>query len=103
MAEGGGGCRGPGLTETIGSSVRMYRVNAAIPPSQLSRRVEVPSGFSIFPGDLVRPPTERLSRSTNLVFHSEPAAGGHFAPIEQPEVYAQELRDFFLPFRSSHP
>src|SRR5664280_2359741 len=43
------------LTETIGSSMRMYRANAAIPPAQHARRVEVPSGFSLFPGDLLRP------------------------------------------------
>ena len=39
------------LTGTIGSSMRMYRANAAIPPAQHARRVEVPSGFSIFAGD----------------------------------------------------
>ena len=37
------------LTGTIGSSMRMYRANAAIPPEQHARRVEVPSGFSLFP------------------------------------------------------
>ncbi|MEK8225913.1 hypothetical protein NKG05_07375 [Oerskovia sp. M15] len=44
------------LTGTIGSSMRMYAANAAIPAAQLGRRVEVPSGFSIFAGDVVRPP-----------------------------------------------
>ena len=44
------------LTATIGSSMRMYHANAAISPAQLARRVEVPSGFSLFPGDIVRPP-----------------------------------------------
>jgi hypothetical protein len=43
------------LTATIGSSMRMYRANAAIPLAQHARRVEVPSGFSLFPGDIVRP------------------------------------------------
>ena len=40
------------LTETIGSSMRMCRANAAIPPAQHARRVEVPFGFSIFAGDV---------------------------------------------------
>jgi pimeloyl-ACP methyl ester carboxylesterase len=26
--------------------------------------------------------------------------GGHFAPFEEPELYAQELRDFFRPYRT---
>ena len=83
------------FTGTIGSSMRMYRANAELPPDQLARRVDVPSGFSIFPGDLVRAPRAWLERSTNLVRFSEPDRGGHFAPFEVPELYAQELRDFF--------
>ncbi|WP_225625945.1 hypothetical protein [Streptomyces werraensis] len=39
--------------------MRMHRANAAIDPAQLSRYVEVPSGFSIFGGDIVRPPRAR--------------------------------------------
>lgn len=27
--------------------------------------------------------------------------GGHFAPFVEPELYAQELRDFFRPYRST--
>lgn len=88
------------LTGTIGSSMRMYRANAAIPPEQLARRVEVPSGFAIYPDDVVRPPRAWLERSANAVRISEPPRGGHFAPIEQPEAYARELREFFRPFRA---
>ncbi|WIB13551.1 hypothetical protein [Curtobacterium sp. MCPF17_052] len=44
------------VTGTIGSSMRMYHANAAVPPSEQARRVEVPSGFTLFPVDLVRPP-----------------------------------------------
>jgi pimeloyl-ACP methyl ester carboxylesterase len=89
------------LTGTIASSIRMYNANAAIPPAQLARRVEVPSGFSLFPGDLLRPPRAWLDRTANTVRVTEPARGGHFAPFEEPELYAQELRDFFRPFRSA--
>ncbi|MFD5813398.1 epoxide hydrolase family protein [Streptomyces sp. NPDC127038] len=89
------------LTGTIGSSMRMYAANGAIPPSQLARRVEVPSGFSLFPGDLVRPPRAWLERTTNLAYLSEPPRGGHFAPFEEPEVYAEELRAFFRPYRAA--
>jgi pimeloyl-ACP methyl ester carboxylesterase len=88
------------LTGTIGSSMRMYHANAAIPPAQVARRVEVPSGFSLFPADLVRPPKGWLERTANVVRVTEPARGGHFAPFEEPELYAEELRAFFRPFRS---
>jgi pimeloyl-ACP methyl ester carboxylesterase len=88
------------LTGTIASSMRMYAANAAIAPEQLARRVEVPSGFSLFPGDILRPPRAWLERTTNLARVTEPARGGHFAAFEAPELYAQELRDFFRPYRA---
>ncbi|MCW2545992.1 MAG: multidrug transporter [Mycobacterium sp.] len=87
------------LTGTIGSSMRMYNANAAIPPAQLARRVEVPSGFSLFPGDIVRPPHRWIERTANVARITKPARGGHFAPFEQPELYVQELREFFRPYR----
>ena len=87
------------LTGTIGSSMRMYRANSAISPAQLARRVEVPSGFSLFPGDIGRPPRAWLERTTNLVRVTELPRGGHFAPFEEPELYAEELRAFFRPYR----
>lgn len=87
------------LTGTIGSSIRMYRANAAIAPAQLARRVEVPSGFALFPGDILRPPRAWLDRVANVARVTEPARGGHFAPVEEPELYAEELRAFFRPYR----
>jgi pimeloyl-ACP methyl ester carboxylesterase len=89
------------LTGTIGSSMRMYRANAAIPPAQHARRVEVPSGFSLFAGDVVLPPRAWLERTANVVRVTEPARGGHFAPFEEPELYAEELRAFFRPYRAA--
>ncbi|NUS15931.1 MAG: alpha/beta fold hydrolase [Streptomyces sp.] len=89
------------LTGTIGSSMRMYRANAAIAPEQLARRVEVPSGFALFPGDVVRPPRAWLERTANAVRITEPARGGHFAAFEEPELYAAELREFFRPYREA--
>lgn len=88
------------LTGTIGSSMRMYGANAAIAPAQLARRVEVPSGFSLFPGDIVRPPRAWLERTANVARVTEPERGGHFAAFEEPELYAEELRAFFRPYRA---
>lgn len=87
------------MTGTIDSSMRMYRVNGAIPLEHVVRHIDVPSGFSIFPGEIVRPNRAWLDLIANVVSHTEPARGGHFAPYEEPELYAQELRDFFRPFR----
>jgi pimeloyl-ACP methyl ester carboxylesterase len=89
------------LTKTIGPSMRMYRANSAIPAAQYARRVEVPSGFTIFPADIAHPPRAWLERTANVVRVTEPPRGGHFAPLEEPEIYARELRDFFRPFRAT--
>ncbi|MBE9926953.1 epoxide hydrolase 1 [Cellulosimicrobium cellulans] len=86
------------VTGNVGAGVRAYRANAAIPREQLARRVEVPSGFSVFAGDVVRPPRAWLDRVANTVYATEPARGGHFAAFEQPASYAHELRAFFGPF-----
>ncbi|THG33520.1 epoxide hydrolase family protein [Naasia lichenicola] len=87
------------LTRTIGSSMRMYNANAQIPVEQLLRRVEVPSGFALFPADILRPPRQWLDRTADTVRVTEFDRGGHFAAFEEPEVYAQELREFFRPYR----
>jgi pimeloyl-ACP methyl ester carboxylesterase len=89
------------LTGTIGSSMRMYNANAAIAPAQHARRVEVPSGFSFFPGDFARPPLTWLERTANVARVTEPPRGGHFAAFEEPEIYAAELREFFRPYRAA--
>ena len=55
------------LTGTIGSSMRMYNANAATPADEQKRFVEVPSGFTVFPGDITHPPREWMERIANTV------------------------------------
>ena len=81
--------------------MRMYLANARIPTGRLAYRVEVPSGFAIFAGDVVRPPRAWLERVANVVRATEPPRGGHFAAFEEPELYVHELREFFRPFRAA--
>jgi len=88
------------LTETIGSSMRMYHANGEIPAAQQARRVEVPSGFTLYPANISRAPRTWLERTTNLVRFTQAPRGGHFAPLEDPEFYAEELRAFFRPYRA---
>ena len=48
------------------------------------------------PRSKMKPPgRQRVVRVT------EPARGGHFAPFEEPELYAEELRSFFRPYRTA--
>jgi pimeloyl-ACP methyl ester carboxylesterase len=88
------------FTATIGSAMRMYQANGAIAPAQHLRRVEVPSGFALFPGDILRPPRSWLERTGTVARLTEPPRGGHFAAFEEPELFATELREFFRPYRA---
>ena len=55
---------------------------------------------SRFPGNISRAPQTWLERTTNLVRFTQAPRGGHFAPLEEPEFYAAELRAFFRPYRA---
>lgn len=58
--------------------------------------VTVPSGVTVFPRELNRPPRAWVEqRYTDLRHWSHAARGGHFASLEQPEVFVDELRTFF--------
>ena len=58
--------------------------------------VAVPAGCAVFPKELQRPSRRWAERRFTDIRHwSEPPRGGHFAALEQPETYAEELRAFF--------
>jgi pimeloyl-ACP methyl ester carboxylesterase len=62
--------------------------------------VTVPTGVTLFPQELVRLPRHWIERRyTDLRHWSEPETGGHFASLEQPDVFVDELRTFFRKVR----
>lgn len=82
------------FTGSIGSSMRMYHANSRLPAAQLLRRVEVPSGFALYGGDILPPPREWLERSTAVTRVRRYDRGGHFPSVEMPEVFAADLAGF---------
>ncbi|HEY0807350.1 MAG TPA: epoxide hydrolase [Pseudonocardiaceae bacterium] len=81
------------LTATATSSARLYWEGQ---PGLFNAVVHVPSGASIFPKELGVPYRPWVARSyTDLRYWHELDRGGHFAAFEQPELFAQEVRDFF--------
>ena len=84
-------------TGTIGSSFRTYYDYAHTPQRPL---VEVPTGITLTTEDTGYP-RELAERSYSDIRHwREPTAGGHFFPLEEPELLAEELRNFFRPLRA---
>jgi microsomal epoxide hydrolase len=59
------------------------------------RRVEVPTGVAAFPKDLLAfPPRAMAERGYNIVHWTAMPRGGHFASLEEPELFLADLRKF---------
>jgi microsomal epoxide hydrolase len=62
--------------------------------------IGVPTGYSAFPREILRPPRSMAERVyTDIQRWTEMPRGGHFAALEQPEALAHEIREFFRPLR----
>ena len=92
------------VTATITHAMRGYydfAHFAPLPPADA--RVEVPSGFAVFadsyrPGS-PRPPRELAEHFFNIARWTSMPRGGHFAALEEPELFVEEIREFFRPLR----
>ncbi len=89
---------------TIGSSMRGYYdfAHFEVPPPP-GTRVEVPAGFAVFADSYrpsaARPPRALAEHSFNVTRWTDMPRGGHFAALEEPELLAAEIREFFRPLR----
>ena len=88
------------VTQTIGSSTRLYYENN-VNPWYLAQgeRVEVPTAIAIYPKEIGRPPREWAERSFNVQRWTPMPRGGHFAALETPDLLVNDLREFFRPLR----
>lgn len=90
------------LTGTFGTSARFY-YEATRRPWQASHDrwpvVEAPTGVAMFPQEVVQPPRSWAERYYNIQRWTPMKEGGHFGPMETPEVLIDELRAFFHPLR----
>ena len=88
------------FTRTIDSSIRLYYETQedpwTLPPG---KRIESPTGISVFPKELSVPPREWAERIYNVQQWTEMPHGGHFAAAEQPDLLVKDIRSFFRQFR----
>lgn len=83
------------FTQTIGSSVRLYK--EAFADADLPRKPEkhdVPHGIMLPPHDNPAPRAWGERNLWNIVRWTELDAGGHFPALEVPEAMARDLRAF---------
>jgi len=83
-------------TGTIASSIRLYREQALAETRGDERpgRVAVPTGVAVYPAEIFRCPRAWAERRLPILHWYEAPRGGHFAAMEQPELFANDLRRF---------
>jgi pimeloyl-ACP methyl ester carboxylesterase len=62
----------------------------------------VPAGFALFPKDISQPPREWAERFFNVQRWTEMARGGHFAAMEEPQLFTEDIRTWFRTFRNGN-
>ncbi len=87
------------VTETMNSSIRVYAENAHAAYGEYGPKpivkVQVPTGVASFPSDAPLP-LDWANRMVNVKRYTAFSKGGHFAALEVPETWANELRTFFM-------
>lgn len=86
------------VTQTITSSARLYWENQHA-DSKTPEYVEVPTGVARYPKEVVRFPRPWIERSYNVTHWVEMPRGGHFAAMEQPDLFVADLQNFFRTVR----
>jgi pimeloyl-ACP methyl ester carboxylesterase len=88
------------FTGTITSSMRLYyetfkggRVGF------LGKRIEVPTGVARFPKEIYRFPRSWVDKHYNVTHWTVMPRGGHFAAMEQPVLFVEDVRKFFRTVR----
>lgn len=88
------------LSGSIYASMRFYWAHRARPPAAVRpERIDVPTGITVFPKEVMHPPRSAVERKYDLRFWNEPDFGGHFPALEAPDVLIEDLRRFFRPLR----
>lgn len=83
------------LTQTIGSSMRLYAEAFADKDAQQPpEKGDVPVGVIVFPKDILPAPRAWGERWLNLTHWTEAPRGGHFPAWETPDLLADDLTAF---------
>jgi pimeloyl-ACP methyl ester carboxylesterase len=79
------------LTNTAASSARLYWESFSMIGSY--DEVAVPSAYTSFPKEIVNTSERWLrTRFTDLRYYNDVEKGGHFAALEQPDIFVNEVR-----------
>ena len=87
------------VSQSINSSIRMYKESfiAALDKDGKPlpiKKIETPTGIALFPAE-AQFPKEWAERSVNVQQFTKMPKGGHFAALEEPELWVKEITSFF--------
>ncbi|WP_339256728.1 epoxide hydrolase family protein [Paenibacillus sp. FSL P2-0136] len=85
------------VTNTAGSSANLYYENTHTLP--LLGPIEVPTAVALYPEDVCLPPRAWAEHNLNITRWTTMPRGGHFTAMEDPGPLADDIREFFRPFR----
>jgi microsomal epoxide hydrolase len=83
------------ITGTINSSMRLYWETLGPGRRVAIPRVTVPMGHTVYPGEIYRAPRVWVEAAFDVFYWSEQPAGGHFAAMEVPGAFVEDLRACF--------
>ena len=83
------------FTGTITSSTRIYYENSKTPIETTLGYINVPTGAAIFPAEIFVTPRAWAESAYDLRHWSVMTEGGHFAALEKPDLYLNDLQIFF--------
>ncbi|TQR84923.1 epoxide hydrolase [Mycobacterium hodleri] len=92
------------LTRTGTSAARLYCESARAGTGALSAwqgRVDVPTGYAVYPCEILQTPRVWAEKHYNLVHYTHQDRGGHFAAFEQPGLFAADLNAYGASLRES--
>jgi len=88
------------VTQTITSSTRLYWERTHVDaPEDGAGFVGVPTGVARYPKEPLRIPRSWVERRYNVTHWADMPRGGHFAAMEQPALFVDDLRSFFRTVR----
>jgi pimeloyl-ACP methyl ester carboxylesterase len=84
------------VTQTSASSARLYwETRHAGGDPGATPYVDVPTGVARYPKEVLRWPRSWVERQYNVVHWAVMERGGHFPAMEQPEVFVDDLRQYY--------
>jgi len=87
------------VTRTATSSTRLYYEMRQAGRAALPESVEVPTGIARYPGEITRLPRAWIEARYPVTHWNELPRGGHFAAMEVPDLFVDDLRAFFRTVR----